>query len=128
MLGAPLRIVLVDNGGGHIFDFLPQAGQLDEPTFGRLFHTPAGLDYEAVAEAFGLRYALVSEPAELSRLGAGDGGPMLLHATLDAEHNVALHGRLAEAVARRRSGGPLSPLSGRQTALSLPAAAAARRA
>ncbi len=98
MLGAPLRVVLVDNGGGHIFDFLPQAVQLDEPSFGRLFHTPAGLDYEAVAEAFGLRYALVSEPAELSRLGAGDGGPMLLHATLDAEHNVPLHRNIAEAV------------------------------
>ncbi len=92
--------MLADNGGGHIFDFLPQAGQVDEPTF------EPPLPYARRARLRGRsprpsasRYALVSEPAELPRLGAGDGGPMLLHATLDAEHNVALHRRLADAVA-----------------------------
>ncbi len=104
--GAPLRLVVADNGGGHIFDFLPQAGQLDEPRFGRLFLTPSGIDFEAVAEAFGLGYARVPEPGMLAELGAGDGGPMLLHASLDAAGNVALHDRLAAAV-----GAAIGPLT-----------------
>jgi len=46
-----LSYVVIDNDGGAIFDFLPQASQLDAPTFERLFTTPHGLDIAAVAAA-----------------------------------------------------------------------------
>ncbi|HVE94580.1 MAG TPA: 2-succinyl-5-enolpyruvyl-6-hydroxy-3-cyclohexene-1-carboxylic-acid synthase [Acidimicrobiales bacterium] len=44
-----LRYLVVDNGGGAIFEFLPQAEQLDADVFERLFTTPHGLDVAALA-------------------------------------------------------------------------------
>ena len=46
-----LRYIVLDNGGGGIFDFLPQAALLDRAVFERLFATPHGLDLAAVARA-----------------------------------------------------------------------------
>jgi 2-succinyl-5-enolpyruvyl-6-hydroxy-3-cyclohexene-1-carboxylate synthase len=42
-----LSIVVLDNDGGAIFDFLPQATALDGDTFARLFTTPHGLELSA---------------------------------------------------------------------------------
>jgi 2-succinyl-5-enolpyruvyl-6-hydroxy-3-cyclohexene-1-carboxylate synthase len=47
-------IVLLNNDGGGIFSFLPQA---DDPQhFEELFGTPHGLDFRPAAELYGLRY------------------------------------------------------------------------
>lgn len=46
---AGLRFVVLDNGGGAIFDFLPQSAELDAAIFERLFTTPHGLDIAALA-------------------------------------------------------------------------------
>ncbi|MEY2467588.1 MAG: 2-succinyl-5-enolpyruvyl-6-hydroxy-3-cyclohexene-carboxylate synthase, partial [Actinomycetota bacterium] len=48
---ANLRYVVIDNDGGAIFDFLPQATQLDHDTFVRLFTTPHDLQLSVVAAA-----------------------------------------------------------------------------
>jgi len=47
-------IVVVDNGGGGIFSFLPQATALDEDPFELLFGTPQSPDILDVARGFGL--------------------------------------------------------------------------
>jgi 2-succinyl-5-enolpyruvyl-6-hydroxy-3-cyclohexene-1-carboxylate synthase len=89
-----LTVLLVDNAGGGIFDFLPVASQTD--AFEEHVATPTGLDAERVAALFGLAYERVEE------LGAIREAPgTLLHVRTDRAENVALHHRLHEAVAVR---------------------------
>jgi 2-succinyl-5-enolpyruvyl-6-hydroxy-3-cyclohexene-1-carboxylate synthase len=89
-----LTVVLVDNAGGGIFDFLPVASQTD--AFEEHVATPTGLDAERVAALFGLRYERVDELAAI-REAPGT----LLHVRTDRAENVALHGRVHGAVAVR---------------------------
>jgi 2-succinyl-5-enolpyruvyl-6-hydroxy-3-cyclohexene-1-carboxylate synthase len=93
-LNLALTIVLVDNAGGGIFDFLPVASQTD--AFEEHVATPTGLEAERVAALFGLRYERVGELAAL-REAPGT----LLHVRTERAANVALHRRLHEAVAVR---------------------------
>jgi 2-succinyl-5-enolpyruvyl-6-hydroxy-3-cyclohexene-1-carboxylate synthase len=98
-LGLALTIVLVDNGGGGIFDFLPVATQTD--AFEEHVATPTGLDFARAAALFGLPY---DAPATLPDLRAaleqatGAPGTTLLHVRTDRAANVALHRRLWDAV------------------------------
>src|SRR3712207_4606967 len=50
-------VVVLNNDGGGIFSFLPQAEQLDATTFEALFGTPTGLDVAAAAQLFGASHA-----------------------------------------------------------------------
>jgi 2-succinyl-5-enolpyruvyl-6-hydroxy-3-cyclohexene-1-carboxylate synthase len=52
--GIDLTIVVVDNDGGGIFSFLPQATSLPAPRFEQLFGTPHGVRPEALAAVHGL--------------------------------------------------------------------------
>jgi 2-succinyl-5-enolpyruvyl-6-hydroxy-3-cyclohexene-1-carboxylate synthase len=93
-LGLGVTIVLVDNAGGGIFDFLPVASQTD--AFEEHVATPTGLDAERVAALFGLAYERIDD------LGAIREAPnTLLHVRTDRAENVALHRRVQEAVAVR---------------------------
>ncbi len=93
----PIRIVVVDNGGGGIFDFLPQAGQVEPSRFADLFTTPAGLAVERVAGLFGLPFERIEDEAGLAGLGAFD--RVIAHVPVERSGNVELHARLAAAVA-----------------------------
>jgi len=62
---APLPIVVLDNGGGKIFDELPYAAQLDA-TERALFTTPPALDIEAAARAFGLTASCSTSAPQLA--------------------------------------------------------------
>ena len=64
-LGTSLTIVLVDNGGGAIFDHLPVAGM--EPMFTRHFTTSTGLTWEACAELFGISVTTVTDRSGLGQ-------------------------------------------------------------
>ena len=50
-----ILVVCMENGGGAIFDMLPQAS--DEPYFERLFLTPQQVDFGPVCQGFGVPYA-----------------------------------------------------------------------
>ena len=64
-LGLPITIIAVNNNGGGIFSFLPQAGLPRH--FDRVFGTPHGLSFVPIADAFGLR-AVHAETADQLRL------------------------------------------------------------
>ena len=58
-------VVCMENGGGAIFDMLPQAS--DEPYFERLFLTPQQVDFGPICTGFGVPYASVETADEFDR-------------------------------------------------------------
>lgn len=91
--------VVVDNDGGGIFSFLPQARF--PGSFERVFGTPHGRDVAALARFHGLGYAEVAAASQLpaALTAAVDaGGVRLLHVRTDRAANLALHRELTAAV------------------------------
>ena len=95
-LDIPLTIVLVDNAGGGIFDFLRVATQHD--AYEEHVATPTDLDAERIAALFDLTY----EPVEDLR-AIREAPGTLLHIRTDRVENVGLHRRVWEAVAVRNA-------------------------
>ena len=93
-----LAIVVVDNDGGGIFSFLPQATALDTPRFEQLFGTPHGTDVLALAAAHGLATTTATTPRELLDAVRRPGVSVVRVASTRAG-NVATHDRLNAAVA-----------------------------
>jgi 2-succinyl-5-enolpyruvyl-6-hydroxy-3-cyclohexene-1-carboxylate synthase len=106
LLGAAGRprgvtLVVVDNDGGGIFSFLPQA-QLPAGLFEPLFGTPHGLDLTALAAAARVPARVVEKAADLvPALDAAlaGGGTQLVVVRSDRAANLARHRTLTEAVA-----------------------------
>ena len=105
--GIPLTIVLVDNDGGGIFDFLPVSGERD--IYEAHVLTPAGLEAEKVADLYGLAYQPVPDITGL-RLALEAAlefkGTALLHVRTDRAENVALHRAVWDAVSAMLAGTP----------------------
>jgi 2-succinyl-5-enolpyruvyl-6-hydroxy-3-cyclohexene-1-carboxylate synthase len=92
-------IVVVDNGGGGIFSFLPQAAAVPTERFERYWGTPHGLDLVALARSYGVA---AEEVADLDALGAVVAAPgpglRVVVARTDRDANVGIHDRLNQAV------------------------------
>ena len=106
--GLDAVFVVVDNRGGGIFSFLPQAG-LPSEQFELLFGTPPDADIVALAQAYGVPAEPVDRagdvaPAVERALGAGD-IRVLVVPTGDRTANVDRHRQawasLAEAITKR---------------------------
>lgn len=97
---AVLTVVVVDNGGGGIFGFLPQARTVDPGVFERCFTTPHGTDLCGLAAAHGLEADEVDsvEGLRAALSGAGDRTRVVV-ARCDPALTVPVHQRLHEAVA-----------------------------
>ena len=63
----PLTVVLVNNGGGGIFSFLPVADHVPEEVFTPLWATPQNVDLAGMCRAHGIPHMRVSTPEELRR-------------------------------------------------------------
>ncbi|MCW3012911.1 MAG: 2-succinyl-5-enolpyruvyl-6-hydroxy-3- cyclohexene-carboxylic-acid synthase, partial [Solirubrobacterales bacterium] len=101
-----LTIVLVDNGGGGIFDVLPVASQRD--AFEEHVATPTGLDPAHVAQLFGLDHRHVRDVASFRAAldhGLAFDGVTLIEVRSDRAANVRLHRRVTDAVLKELSGG-----------------------
>jgi 2-succinyl-5-enolpyruvyl-6-hydroxy-3-cyclohexene-1-carboxylate synthase len=95
--GADVRIVVIDNDGGGIFSFLPQATSLDHERFEALFGTPHGTDIVALAAAHGLPARTVASNVDLA-LELAQPGPRVIRVESHRDTNVAFHRRLNDAV------------------------------
>ncbi len=96
----PLTIVLVNNDGGGIFSFLPQA---DDPEhFERLFGTPTGLDFAPAVRMYGGEHVQAADwaafRAEVDRGLAGN-GLRVIELRTERTSNVTMHRALWRAVA-----------------------------
>jgi 2-succinyl-5-enolpyruvyl-6-hydroxy-3-cyclohexene-1-carboxylate synthase len=94
-------LVVIDNDGGGIFSFLPQA-QLPGDLFEPLFGTPHGLDLTALAAAARVPARVVEKAADLvPALDAAlaGGGTQLVVVRSDRAGNLARHRAVTEAVA-----------------------------
>ncbi len=96
--GVPeLRLIVIDNSGGGIFHFLPQAEAMPEDEFEELLGTPSGLDPSDVAGLFGLAVEAPATPAELEEALAGDARLIVIRT--DRERNLELHRELSSLAA-----------------------------
>lgn len=95
--GVDVRIVLVDNHGGGIFSFLPQATALPSEVFERLFGTPHSVDIAALVGAHGVRYRAVATSRELTA-ALHESGPVVIHVESDRSTIVADHDALHAAI------------------------------
>ena len=90
-LGVEATVLVMNNGGGGIFDFLPIARHRDG--YEELFGTPTGLDLERVADLYGLGFTRVASYGELP---AALARPGLVEVPLDRSRNVELHRQVFE--------------------------------
>ncbi|HEX6476376.1 MAG TPA: 2-succinyl-5-enolpyruvyl-6-hydroxy-3-cyclohexene-1-carboxylic-acid synthase [Acidimicrobiales bacterium] len=112
LLGAALRelncvIVVVDNDGGGIFSFLPQASALPEDDFERLFATPHGLDLAGLARLHGLATSEVDRVDELDQAvqaGFKAAATTVIVVRTEQRSNVRVHDELHAAVAAALEG------------------------
>ena len=86
-----LTIILHNNDGGGIFEYLPQKGTKH---FDYLFSTSQGLDYSGAAKLYGCGYTKIINPDELSRVLAKvstESGVHIIEIPTDREYSRQLH-------------------------------------
>jgi 2-succinyl-5-enolpyruvyl-6-hydroxy-3-cyclohexene-1-carboxylate synthase len=106
-LDLKLTIVLLDNGGGGIFDFLPVSNAAmaqQNDIYRSHIATPTGLDFAKAAALYGMAH----EPADtttafraaMEQALSPKAGSTIVHVHTNRARNVELHGRVWSAVAQ----------------------------
>lgn len=96
-----LVIVLINNDGGGIFSFLPQAAYPEH--FEQLFGTPTGLDFRPAVEMYGGRFLRISDWGAFRsavQTGLAEGGLHVIEVPCSRASNVAHHRQLWQVVER----------------------------
>lgn len=86
-----LTIILHNNDGGGIFEYLPQKGTKH---FDYLFSTSQGLDYSGAAKLYGCGYTKISSPAELRSVldkASAELGVHIIEIPTNREYSRQLH-------------------------------------
>jgi 2-succinyl-5-enolpyruvyl-6-hydroxy-3-cyclohexene-1-carboxylate synthase len=100
LYGLDATVILLNNDGGGIFSFLPQAATPEH--FETLFGTPHGLDLGAASRMYGGRHTLARTWEgfrDAVRAGIGSPGLAVVELRTDRGRNVELHRELWAAVA-----------------------------
>ena len=92
-----LTVVLINNGGGGIFEHLPIAAF--DPPFERFFATPQRVDFGKLARAHGIPHQKVTDPAAFRRLISElpKSGTRVLEIHTDRKRDAAFRRELAKA-------------------------------
>ncbi len=102
-LGLELTIVLLNNEGGGIFDFLPVAGvATTKDVYTRHIATPTGLDFAHAAALYDLSHEIVADVAGLRAAlerALATRGSTIVEVKSERTANVELHRRVWDAVA-----------------------------
>ena len=93
-----LRIVVIDNNGGGIFSFLPQAQTLDEAKFEKIFGTPHDANIKMLAQAHQINTHELTNISDLAEV-LSQRGPWLARIVTDRQENVKVHERINQMVA-----------------------------
>jgi len=103
MHATDLTVVVSNDDGGGIFEFLPVARAVPREVFESLFAVPHGLDLVALARGFGWHATRVdSSPALQQALATSlRGGLHLIEVPVDRATNTAFHAALHARVAER---------------------------
>jgi 2-succinyl-5-enolpyruvyl-6-hydroxy-3-cyclohexene-1-carboxylate synthase len=94
-----LTIILINNDGGGIFSFLPQAAYPEH--FEQLFGTPTGLDFRYVVEMYGGRFQRVNNWESFHKAvnqGLQSRGLDVIEILTERTSNVKMHRQLWEKV------------------------------
>ena len=98
----PVRVVVVNNDGGGIFEFLPQAEIVRRDEFETLFATPSPIEPARLAGAYGVPHRQIEDLGQLA--AAAEGGSGIIELRTKLRQNVELHRRLWDRVATALSG------------------------
>ncbi len=94
---SPVRIIVPNNDGGGIFEFLPQAEQVAREEFEAIFGTPLGLDLSKLAALHDIEHHRIERVGDVESLPRDR--HLLAEASIDRQANVAVHGALWERAA-----------------------------
>lgn len=100
-VSAPLVIVVLDNGGGRIFEELPIARTARDDGLLDLFITPHRFDLSAAGAPFGIPAVRPDDDVELERAlseGLARPGPTLIHVRVPPTGASAAEARIREAL------------------------------
>jgi 2-succinyl-5-enolpyruvyl-6-hydroxy-3-cyclohexene-1-carboxylate synthase len=111
-----LDIVVTNNGGGGIFEFLPIRQSTDK--FEQFFLTPQNLNIRAITAAFGIASCRCESIDELTAaLAESAPGCRVAEVMIDRQNNVTIHRKIGSAViARLNSEFPLERVDGEGSA------------
>lgn len=108
--GLDLTIVLVNNNGGGIFHYLPQAAH--PALFEDWFGTPSDLDFRHAADLYGARYTVARDWGAFNQALAGGRakGLNIIEVPTDRARNTAMH-RVLWAAAAEAAFAPAAALA-----------------
>lgn len=96
-----LTIVLLNNGGGGIFDFLPVRDRADREAFEQHIATPTGLAFDQIAELYGLEHTRPAGRAAFRvavERALGGSASTLIEVRTARQPNRDLHAAIEQAV------------------------------
>lgn len=92
-----VMIIVLNNGGGGIFSFLPLAQQ--EHLLSPLFSTPHSTSFRDVCQGFGIRFTFAQTTGNLREILATEKESCVIEVTTDRRENVELHSNLMNEIA-----------------------------